>query len=170
MINAGTELGLFAQSGEMRHIAHQGQLLLQAQHNDIRVQAEQSVEVSASQQHVLVSAKEHITLMCGGAYLTLKDGNIELGMPGTFIVKAAKHSHLAPTSLQAELPQFDVGDTQGKFVLTLPDGQRPVANQKYRATLGSGQIIEGATDENGLTQLLEDQAMHIIRFDLLDME
>ncbi len=57
--------------------------------------AEQSVEVSASQQHVLVTAKEHITLMCGGAYLTLKGGNIELGMPGNFVVKAAKHMRIA---------------------------------------------------------------------------
>ncbi|MBO3274706.1 type VI secretion system Vgr family protein [Pseudomonas schmalbachii] len=170
VVNAGTDLGLFAHSGEMRHIAHQGQLLLQAQHNDIRLQADQSVEISASNRHVLVSAKEHITLMCGGAYLTLKGGNIELGMPGNFIVKAAKHSHLGATSLAAELPQFKMGDTQRRFVLTLPDGERPVANQNYRVTLGNGQVIEGITDAKGATQLLEDQAMHIARFDLIDTE
>ncbi|HEJ3753083.1 TPA: DUF2345 domain-containing protein, partial [Pseudomonas aeruginosa] len=88
VINAGSDIGLFAQGGELRQITHQGPMLLQAQKNDIRLEAEQSVEVSASQQHVLVTAKEHITLMCGGAYLTLKGGNIELGMPGNFVVKA----------------------------------------------------------------------------------
>ena len=63
VINAGSDIGLFAQGGELRQITHQGPMLLQAQKNDIRLEAEQSVEVSASQQHVLVTAKEHITLM-----------------------------------------------------------------------------------------------------------
>ncbi|NPW38097.1 DUF2345 domain-containing protein [Pseudomonas aeruginosa] len=31
VINAGNGLGLFAQQGDMRHIAHQGELLMQAQ-------------------------------------------------------------------------------------------------------------------------------------------
>ncbi|WP_259745450.1 DUF2345 domain-containing protein, partial [Pseudomonas protegens] len=117
VVNAGTDLGLFAQSGEMRHITHQGPMLLQAQQNSIRLEADQSVEVSASKQHVLVSAKEHITLMCGGAYLTLKGGNIELGMPGNFTVKAAKHSLVGGASLAAQLPNFNVGDTQRRFKL-----------------------------------------------------
>uniref|UniRef100_UPI001953D1C8 DUF2345 domain-containing protein n=1 Tax=Klebsiella aerogenes TaxID=548 RepID=UPI001953D1C8 len=44
--------------------------------------------------------------------VTLKGGNIELGMPGNFVVKAAKHSHVGAASLEAELPQFEVGETQ----------------------------------------------------------
>ncbi|MEC4025709.1 DUF2345 domain-containing protein, partial [Pseudomonas fulva] len=65
VLNAGDEIGLFAQSGDLRHIAHQGEVLVQAQHNSIKVQADQSIEVSASQQHVVVSAKEHVTLLAG---------------------------------------------------------------------------------------------------------
>ncbi len=37
VINAGSDIGLFAQGGELRQITHQGPMLLQAQKNDIRL-------------------------------------------------------------------------------------------------------------------------------------
>ncbi|NMY72295.1 DUF2345 domain-containing protein, partial [Pseudomonas sp. WS 5414] len=153
--------GLSAPSGEMRHTTHQGPMLLQAQQNSIRLEADQSVEVSAGQQHVLVSAKEHITLMCGGAYLTLKGGNIELGMPGNFTVKAAKHSLVGGASLAAQLPNFNVGDTQRRFMLKQIDGQSAMPNVPYTITLANGEIVEGVTDAQGATQLLQKDAMSI---------
>lgn len=161
VINAGTDLGLFAHSGEMRQITHQGAMLLQAQKNNIRLEADQSVEVSASNQHVLVSAKEHITLMCGGAYITLKGGNIELGMPGNLIVKAAKHSLLGPASLDAELPKFKVGDTQRRFMLKQIDGTSAMPDMPYKITMSNGEVVEGVTDAQGATQLLQKDAMSI---------
>ncbi|NMG67391.1 type VI secretion system tip protein VgrG, partial [Azoarcus indigens] len=103
VLNAGNGLGTFAQAGDMRHIAHQGEMLLQAQHNSLRVEADQSVEISASQQHVQISAKEHITLLCGGAYIRIAGGNIELGMPGSLIVKAGKHRFTGPAYRSPEL-------------------------------------------------------------------
>lgn len=163
VVNAGTDLGLFAHSGEMRHIAHQRQILLQAQQDNIRLEADQSVEVSASKRHVLVSAKEHITLMCGGAYLTLKGGNIELGMPGNFTVKAAKHSLVGAASQAASLPTFDVGDTQRRFVLKQLDGQTAMPNVPYSITMASGEVVEGVTDAEGATQLLQKDAMNIAK-------
>ncbi|KAF0862492.1 type VI secretion system Vgr family protein [Pseudomonas sp. LD120] len=161
VLNAGSDLGLFAQGGEIRHVAHQGLMLLQAQNNNIRLEADQSLELSASKQHVLISAQEHITLMCAGAYLTLKGGNIELGMPGNFTVKAAKHSLLGGADLAAELPTFNVGDTQRRFVLKQIDGQSPMPNVPYTITLANGEVVEGITDAQGATQLLQKDAMSI---------
>ncbi len=162
VVNAGTDLGLFAHSGEMRQITHQGLMLLQAQKNNIRLEADQSVEVSATNKHVLISASEHITLMCGGAYLTLKGGNIELGMPGNFTVKAAKHSMLGGASLAAELPKFKVGDTQRRFMLKQIDGHSAMPNMPYEITMGNGDILTGTTDAQGATQLLQKDAMNIV--------
>lgn len=161
VVNAGTDLGLFAHSGELRHIAHQGLMLLQAQKNNIRLEADQSIEVSAINQHVLISASEHITLMCGGAYLTLKDGNIELGMPGNFTVKAANHSLVSAANLAAELPKFKVGDTQRRFVLKQIDGQTPMPNVPYSITMAGGEVVEGVTDAQGATQVLLKDAMNV---------
>lgn len=106
VINAVDGLGMFAQGGDMRHIAHQGELRLQAQHNSLHVEADQSVQVTASKGHVLVAAAEHLTLLCGGAYLKMEGGNIELGMPGNFTVKATDHNFIGPASMEYPLPTF----------------------------------------------------------------
>ncbi len=82
-------------------------------------------------------------------------------MPGNFTVKAAKHSHIGGTSLEAELPTFKVGDTQRRFMLKQIDGATPMANVPYKITLGNGEIIEGITDATGATDLLQKDAMNI---------
>ncbi|MCY1291883.1 type VI secretion system Vgr family protein [compost metagenome] len=167
VINAGTDLGLFAQSGEMRHISHQGQLLLQAQHNDIRLQADQSVEVSASHQHVLVSAKEHITLMCGGAYLTLKDGNIELGMPGDFIVKAAKHSLIGPAHASTTFNAWDSTPFDDTYVLRDENTLEPLAHRTVELRRGDGAIQILTTDARGRLPKQQDLAMDRVQIHVL---
>ncbi|NMG65124.1 type VI secretion system tip protein VgrG [Azoarcus indigens] len=150
LLNAGQGLGTFAQSGDMRHIAHQGQLLLQAQHNNARLEADQSVEISASQQHVLFAAKQHITLLCGGAYVKIADGNIEMGMPGDFVVKAGKHSLVGPGSASFPLPRWSKSDAGNWIEINHrgADGQ-PFAGQEYRILFENGQNITGKLDAQG---------------------
>jgi len=158
VINAGGDMGLFSQGGALRHIAHQGEMLLQAQHNAIRIQADQSAELTSSKQHVLIAADKHITLLCGGAYIKMADGNIELGMPGTFTVKAAQHAFSGPTGRSAELPAFtspDVasGDYTGRFRMRKTD-ERTFERYRYRIMTGATLLQEGMTDHNGETEFI----------------
>ena len=168
LINAGQGMGVFVHGGDLTQIAHQGDLTLQAQKQAIRLQADQSVEISASKEHVLVTAEKHITLMCGGGYIKLEGGNIDVVMPGAFTVKAAKVDFQGPGSAQAALPSFNVGQTLRHFVVTRLDGERPVPNQPYKITLNSGEVIQGVTDAQGATQLLQKDAMHIAQLELPD--
>ncbi|WP_143010784.1 type VI secretion system Vgr family protein, partial [Cupriavidus necator] len=48
VVNAGQGIGFFAHSGELRGIAHQGNLLLQAQKSNIEANARQNVVVTAT--------------------------------------------------------------------------------------------------------------------------
>jgi len=158
VINAGGDMGLFSQGGALRHIAHQGEILLQAQHNAIRIQADQSAELTSSKQHVLIAADKHITLLCGGAYIKMADGNIELGMPGAFTVKAAQHAFSGPTGRSAELPAFtspDVtsGDYTGRFRMRKTD-ERTFERYRYRIMTGATLLQEGVTDHNGETEFI----------------
>ena len=151
LLNAGQGLGTFAQSGDMRHIAHQGQLLLQAQHNSVRLEADQSVEVSASQQHVQLAAKQHITLLCGGAYLKLQGGNIELGMPGNFTVKAAKHSLTGPSQATQSMAAWKKGPSEHWIGLHLLDAEsgQGIENIDYAIHFLDGEVTRGTLDEAG---------------------
>ncbi|NMG68135.1 DUF2345 domain-containing protein, partial [Azoarcus indigens] len=167
VMNAGQGISQFAHGGDLRQIAHQGQVLIQAQQDTIRLQADKSVEVSASEEHVLVMAERHITLLCNGAYIKLQNGCIEFGCPGEMNFKAAGYTWNGAASEAATLPQFDVGQTQRRFVLTLPDGVRPAANQPYRVTLSNGEEMTGVTDAQGATELMQQDAMHIAFFELL---
>ncbi|MBG7465078.1 DUF2345 domain-containing protein, partial [Pseudomonas aeruginosa] len=167
VMNGGQGISQFAHGGDLRHIAHQGQVLIQAQQDTVRVQADRSVEVSASNEHVLVMADKHITLLCQGSYIKLQDGNIELGCPGEMTFRATNYNWLGAASEAATLPQFDVGETQRRFVVTLPDGERPAANRPYKITLSNGEQMAGITDAQGATQLMQKDAMHIASFELL---
>ncbi|TDN42344.1 DUF2345 domain-containing protein, partial [Azoarcus indigens] len=152
VLNAGNGLGTFAQAGDMRHIAHQGELLLQAQHNSLRVEADQSVEISASQQHVLLAADRHVTLLCGGAYLKLADGNLELGMPGEFIVKAGKHNFLAPQGDTTDLPSWVVSSFQMPRALNIRyaySDLKPVVDAPYCIVFEDGSTKRGVLDGAG---------------------
>lgn len=170
VMNAGQGVSLFTQGGDLRHIAHQGQMLWQAQRGSVRMQADRSVEITSANAHVVATADKHITLLCGGAYIKMQDGNVEFGCPGTFTVRAASHQMMGPASLEAELPQFDVGQTQRKFIVTLPDGVRPVAHRRYTITLNNGETVEGMTDANGATDLLHRDAVHIATLSVHDAD
>ncbi|WP_454725131.1 MULTISPECIES: type VI secretion system Vgr family protein [Cupriavidus] len=150
VINAGTGLGTFAQSGDLRHIAHQGEMLLQAQQNTIRIEADQSVEVSSSQQHVRMAANKHITLLCGGAYIKMADGNIELGMPGSFTVKASNHSLIGPSSASVPLPSWSRSNVANWIEIDHRDPEGiPFAGQRYRIFFDGGQVLGGTLDAQG---------------------
>ncbi|MDI3252632.1 MULTISPECIES: type VI secretion system tip protein VgrG [unclassified Pseudomonas] len=166
VINAGDELGLFAQGGDMRHIAQNGQLLLQAQHNSIQVQADQSVEISASQQHVLVAADKHITLLCGGAYIKMQGGNIELGMPGDFIVKAANKHFIDPSHAATQLNSWPSTSFNERFQPFF-NGQ-PMRNRAYALVRKDGACFEGRTDGEGYVTLQQGMTLEGLTLEWLE--
>jgi type VI secretion system secreted protein VgrG len=56
---------------------------------------------------VQISADKHITMISdSSAYLKMQGGNIELGMPGDFIVKAAAHQFVGPASEKVDERHF----------------------------------------------------------------
>lgn len=156
VVNAGNGLGTFTQRGDMRHIAHTGQLLLQAQHNTIQIEADKSVEVRANNNHVTVSAEDHITLLCGGAYIKMAGGDIEMGMPGTFTVKATDHNFKGPGTMVPTLGQYSglPGPFQEYFVLRDAGTNAVLPNHAYEIVRASGDIMRGSTDEQGRTQVV----------------
>ncbi|HHM6089398.1 TPA: type VI secretion system Vgr family protein [Pseudomonas aeruginosa] len=151
VINARNSLGTFARNGDMRHIAHQGELTLQAQHNSARLQADRSVEVTASKEHITVAAETHLTLLCGGAYIKMQGGNIEMGMPGDFIVKASNHTMVGPSQASHSRSTWSEGADQHWIGLHLLDAQsgQGIDSVGYEIHFLDGEIVRGALDEEG---------------------
>lgn len=81
-------------------------------------------------------------------------------MSGEIRFKASSYDMAGPASQNGKLPQFDVGDTQRRFIVLMPDGQRPVPNQPYSITLDNGEVVKGVTDAQGPPSCCKERDAH----------
>lgn len=165
-LNAGKGISLFAHSAGFKAIAHQDDALIHAQKGNIDITASQNVQIIASENEVLIMAKKKITLLAGDAYITLGDGKIELGCTGSLTGKSAKVDWQGPASMEKDLPKVEMGKTKGQFKLHFEDSDQVIPNRPYRITLSDGKVVEGISDEQGLTAIVEDELLKIMHIDI----
>jgi uncharacterized protein (DUF2345 family) len=121
---------------------------------------------------IVISAPEKIVLNGGGGYVKIEGGNIEIGTSGAAQFKASAKELGGGGSGSAQAPLFprpsDWQLPRGDqfFTLTGHDG-RPIANRRYRARTGNV-MLEGFTDAQGKTKLLEGHIDQQARFELVD--
>ena len=78
-------------------------------------------------------------------------------MTGTYGVKSANVAFTGPgdgSLITMRMPQDVLDHDQHVRIVDLNTGE-PLASQRFHATMEDGQVIEGATDANGLTQILK---------------
>ncbi len=158
---AGQGIALFAQSGGLNAIAHQGALRLQSQHDDTLIDSAKNVQVRANEDVVLMG-KTLTFIADDGSYIKIGDG-IELGTRGAITHKAASFNHGGPATLSGEKPSFSKGTPDQRFALTYGNeaGALPAANRRYKITLSDGSVMEGVSDAAGHTNVLAPDAMQI---------
>ena len=80
---------------------------------------------------------------------------------GTHTAHAGKHSVTGPAAPNLTLPDMPQSQlkTDERAVLYDPQSGEPVPNRRYRAKLHDKQIIEGTTDAQGRTDLLQSQTI-----------
>jgi len=170
VLNAGNGISQFAQSGDFRLIAHQGQFLMQAQANDMVAQAEKNVRIMAVNGEVLIHAPTIRLVSAAGAFIKI-DSNITLGTSGQVLIKAASKSMSGPATDSVPSPNFQSGPTDQKFQLHYPgsDGQKAqiAAHREYEVTLKDGSKLTGTSDAEGKTNILQDQAMQVAKVAIL---
>ncbi len=170
VLNAGNGISQFAQSGDFRLIAHQGQFLMQAQDNDMVAQAEKNVRIMAVNGEVLIHAPTIRLVSAAGAFIKI-DSNITLGTSGQVLIKAASKSMSGPATDSVPSPNFQSGPTDQKFQLHYPgsDGQKAqiAAHREYEVTLKDGSKLTGTSDAEGKTNILQDQAMQVAKVAIL---
>ncbi len=168
-LNAGQGISLFAHKSGIRQIAHYGKFQMQAQHDDIEMAAGVNVVISASDGIIRLISKNGFEFIGGDTWLKMGNGRIEAGCTGAFAVKAADHVWEGPASMTAQLPQFSSGPTDQRFQLFYDlhgDQQQIAANRMHRITLDDGQVVEGKSDGQGFTSLLQKDAMRIARIEI----
>ncbi|QAU34918.1 type VI secretion system tip protein VgrG [Janthinobacterium sp. 17J80-10] len=157
-VNAGKGISLFAHNKGVKLIAHRDDVAIQAHRDSIKLAAQKDVHVSASSGEITIAADKRIMLVCGGGYIKIEGGNIELGCPGTFTVKASQHAWSGPSSASREMQKFSEGalEFNDRFVLVNTLNE-PVANLNYQITRADGSILRGVTNAQG--QIEQQQSL-----------
>lgn len=151
----------YAIDGDLTQIANKGKVITQAQHNSMELTADKTLTMTSVNGGILLRAKEFIMLQVGSSYFRMTENAIVLD------AKSVKTQSDAPTVTAAQgasvdMPRFDVGDAERKFVAHFSGDKADVAaNHNYKIRLQDGQVIEGITDADGKTSLAEKDTIQI---------
>ncbi|MDR3409531.1 MAG: type VI secretion system tip protein TssI/VgrG [Formivibrio sp.] len=170
-LNAGAGISLFSQKEGMRLIAHEGQFLAQAQMDDIAINAQKGVAITSSTANIELNANKAITCIAsGGAYIKLEGGNVEVGCPGAFTVKAGSHVWAGPGSLNGDVPKMPAATGLYNEAFQIKDEVtgNPMPFVKYRIEREDGQILEGIADAEGKTARIHAKKSEQIKLHIID--
>ncbi|NIE66029.1 type VI secretion system tip protein VgrG [Burkholderia sp. Ax-1719] len=149
-LQAGHGVALFAQADDVSAVANQGKVKLQSQADDTQIDSAKNIQLTAAGGKLTGAASDQVVLVTsGGAYLKLHGGDIELGCPGNFTVKAAGHTWAGAASMSADMPKFDHAPL-GRVpqLVRATDGQA-ASGYEGEVRKAAGDIIKGQTDGSG---------------------
>ncbi|MFM0414372.1 type VI secretion system Vgr family protein [Paraburkholderia aromaticivorans] len=167
---AGEGMQLFARAQGIKAIANQGPVVLQAQADELTANAQKGIRFGTNEGEIVITGPSIRIVAEDGSYLKI-GGGVTLGTKGDAKILAASHQWSGPSTDQATKSPFANAPTDQRFRLHYPgdtqDAPSPAANQSYRITTDDGRVIEGKSDANGLTELVKDDAMRILKIDIL---
>jgi type VI secretion system secreted protein VgrG len=154
MLHALQSVSLFAHALGAKLIAASGKVEIEAHDDNVEITSAKRIVLAASEEIVLQAPK--VTIVSQGAQAAFGGGAITHQCTGSFVVKSAKAEFPGagdggPTAMR--MPESSAAHDQRVRMVDLSTGE-PLANQRYRATMEDGQIVEGQTDAGGLTQAL----------------
>lgn len=177
---AGLVLYTYGQAGNpnkpnqetgLRLHAATGSVNTQSQSAATRIAADQAVEVASTQGMVRITAPEHVLLTAGGSAVQINGADITLSSPGDVVFKASLKEWAGGGSAGAELllpHPIDLATESGdQFFMLLSHEGAPIANRRYRARTGN-MVIEGFTDAQGTTSLLDGYVGQLSSFELIE--
>jgi type VI secretion system secreted protein VgrG len=168
-LNAGKGVSLFAHQDGINAIAHGGKVLIQSQHDDTDIHAAKNITLSATDGVITIAAKE-IRLVAEDGSFTRIGGGITHGTKGDIKNQAANFLHDGPSTMAASLPAFTTAKPDQQFVLKYgahTDSAIIAPNRRFEIDMTDGSKLNGTSDADGKTHLLERDAMHIASIRIL---
>jgi type VI secretion system secreted protein VgrG len=175
-VSAGRNVFVRAARG-ISAFAHQLGIKLVAARGNVTLEAhEGNVEIKSSKRISLISAEAiHIEaplvrIVSRGAQTEWAEGTITQQGSGRHTVRAASIVHGGPgggTPATLDFAKSSIR-TDERVVLRDLQTREPVPNQRYIAHLEDGSTIDGVSDEDGRTSLLQSATLGPVRFELLD--
>ena len=152
LMHAMQNISLFAHKMGIKLTAASGKLELQAHNENIELTSAKRIVLVASDEIVIQAPK--VTVITQGAQAAFGGGAITHQCSAEYVVKSSSVAFSDAgdgTPASIALPQ-SVAEHDQRVRLTDYNTAIPLVNQRYKVTLEDGQVFEGVTDEEGLTE------------------
>ncbi len=163
---------LYAYDSVIKLVAAKNNIDIVALEKNINVLAKLDIKLSANK--IRIMAKEQLELGGGGSYSIYTSAGITHMTPGKWVEHAGVHSYQGPKSLDQMhpvLPNATLAQKQNlleeHFVLFEHAGGLRLPGQKYRVTFDGGRTVEGTTNEQGETQVVQSMVAQIATVEVL---
>lgn len=165
----GEKLALFARKVGIQMIAGAGDITAQAQRGAMHMLSQQDFTLTSTDGRLNISAKQGIQLTCGGGGIRINaDGSVDIFSPTGVDIKAPNFAYKGAESVQTQIPAFNKGAFKRRYRLHAPDDPEQIlTNRKFRLTSSAGDVIEGATDSEGCSPLLDATDLTTYTMELL---
>lgn len=151
---AGEAVSLLAVNKGIKALAANGTVDIRALAGMLQLFAEQDMNVTSADGNLNMCGARSVTISDGaGAYIKLHGGNIEIGCPGTVLVRAAGMPRSGPASLQERF-QSDKQSGDLHVGYTDADGQ-PIHSELLNLLKGDGSIQKLTTGADGRASLAQ---------------
>lgn len=159
LLRAAETVSIFAHKLGMKLVAASGKMELQTHQGDIEITSSKRIVLSAADEIVLQAPK--VRIMTSGAQIDIGGDTIVQQCANAHTIRSATFAHVTGgggSLADLKLPTSDIR-TDERIVLFDPQSGRPVSDRGYRAILPDGQVIEGKTDDQGRTALMQSTVM-----------
>jgi type VI secretion system secreted protein VgrG len=167
-LRAARGISAFAQSLGIKLVAARGDVNLEAQQGSVVVKSSKRISLISSEAiHIEAPL---VRIVSQGAQTEWADGTLTQQSSGKHVVKAAGIVHGGPGGGKPTSLDFSKSNirTDERMVLRDLQSREPVPHQRYVAHLEDGSTIDGVSDEDGRTSLLQSATLGPVRFELLD--
>lgn len=159
LVRAAGMVSIFAHKLGVKLVAASAKMELQTHKDDIELTSAKRIVLSAAEEIVLQAPK--VRFIAKGAQVDIGGDVIVQQCSGDHTIKSAKFAHViggGGSVADLNLPTSDI-KTDERIVLFDSQTGLPVKGRAYRAVLEDGQVIEGKTDDEGRTALMQSTAM-----------
>jgi type VI secretion system secreted protein VgrG len=151
-LRASRGVSMFAFKLGIKLVAASGNIRIQAQDGDIEITSLKRIKLIANEGIELQSPA--VKLVAQGCQVDVGGGSIIQQSSGVHTIKSSKFNHESGgdgSPVNLSLPKMDVEHDQHVLVTDLITDE-PLADKRYRITLEDGQVLEGKTSKDGLTE------------------
>lgn len=166
----GEKISLFARKLGIQMIAGAGDITTQAQRGEMHMLSQQDFTLTSTAGKMNGSAREGMQFVCGGGGIRISpNGLVTIFSPTGIELKAPNLKYDGPESASVQSPSFEKGAFKLRYKLHAGDDPEQIlANKKFRLTNSSGQIVEGVTDSNGHSPLLDADDLDSYKMELME--